>query len=237
MRPVERGACPTDDQGNPVVFKNYQDARPILSEERIGPWCSYCEMPIHNQAAVEHLAPKSKNVALRNDWDNFLLSCASCNSTKGTQNPDPKDLVLPDRDNTFRAFDYRIERDAVFVDADRNLPVALAERAKATRNLTGLHRIPGGVEDPTDRDVRWRRRNDALGKALRAKANLAKTDTPELRASVLDTAHSSGFFSVWMTVFAHDAQLRLALVQRFVGTAVSCFDGNGDPVARPNGAL
>ena len=237
MRPVERGPCPIDESGTPVVFNDYKDARPALMDERIGPWCSYCEMDISNQPAVEHMAPKSKNTTLRNVWDNFLLSCSSCNSTKSDDDFDPKDFVLPDRDNTFRAFKYDVRAEVVFVDVDTTHAPALAQRAKATRDLVGLHRIPGGIEEPTDRDVRWKQRNTALGKALRAKSHLAKQDTPEMRAQILDTAHSTGFFSVWMTVFAHDPQMRVALIKRFLGTAASCFDASGNAIQRPHGAL
>ena len=77
MRPVAKG-------GNPQAgdFADYQDARPFLIS-RIGPFCSYCERrttPLH----VEHIQPKGlpQYAGLIGRWDNFLLACVNCNSTK-----------------------------------------------------------------------------------------------------------------------------------------------------------
>ena len=46
-----------------------------------------------------------------------------------------------------------------------------------------------------------------------------------LRDAVVKLAKASGFFSVWMTVFNDDADMRLRLINSFPGTAESgCFD-------------
>lgn len=76
MRPVDKGAAPS------VVFEKYQDAEPYL-EERLGPYCSFCEMSIRHVPEVEHKEAKSA-VGDLTAWDNLLLSCKYCN-TRGTR--------------------------------------------------------------------------------------------------------------------------------------------------------
>ena len=75
MRPVDKGKKPE------INFKRYQDAKPYL-EERIGPYCSFCEMSIRHVPEIEHKEAKSQggDILL---WENFLLSCKYCNTRKG----------------------------------------------------------------------------------------------------------------------------------------------------------
>lgn len=47
MRPVDKGEAP-DRQ-----FNQYQEAEPYL-EERLGAYCSFCEMSINHVPEVEH---------------------------------------------------------------------------------------------------------------------------------------------------------------------------------------
>lgn len=47
MRPVDKGKAPD------ITFNEYQDAESHL-EERIGPYCSYCEFPIKHVPEVDH---------------------------------------------------------------------------------------------------------------------------------------------------------------------------------------
>ena len=48
---------------------------------------------------------------------------------------------------------------------------------------------------------------------------------------------TTGFFSVWMAVFADDREIRLGLIARMAGTAADCFDASGLPVPRPGGRI
>lgn len=76
MRPVDKGAAPQKE------YKQYKDAEPDL-EERIGAYCSFCEMSINHVPEVEHKEAKAcggEELA----WDNLLLSCKYCNTRKGT---------------------------------------------------------------------------------------------------------------------------------------------------------
>jgi len=74
MRPVERGNCPQDTAGNRIPFAQYRDARDHLID-RIGDYCSYCEVCLHSSIHVEHVRPKQPQPALERAWTNFLLAC------------------------------------------------------------------------------------------------------------------------------------------------------------------
>ncbi len=103
MRPVRRGASPRTTD-----FADYAQAKPELVS-RLGSYCSYCERRIPTNLAVEHLQPKrgpSGHPDLAGRWENFLLACVNCNSTKGDKPVVLADVLLPDRDNTFAAYTY-----------------------------------------------------------------------------------------------------------------------------------
>ncbi|MEM9544896.1 MAG: HNH endonuclease [Bacteroidota bacterium] len=55
--------------------------------QRLGNFCSYCEIPLHGLVEVEHIVPKSHYPAFSTDWYNFLMSCGPCNNKKWN-NPD-----------------------------------------------------------------------------------------------------------------------------------------------------
>ena len=65
-----------------VRSRTNRDAAPQL-QERLGDYCSYCERQIETHLAVEHIKPKSHDPGLRRAWNNFLLACTNCNSSKG----------------------------------------------------------------------------------------------------------------------------------------------------------
>ncbi len=91
-------------------YDNHRDAFEELTA-RIGMFCSYCERRIPTFLAVEHIQPKGllAYAHLRGTWDNFLLGCVNCNSTKGDQDVVPAELLLPDRDNTAAAYEYTMD--------------------------------------------------------------------------------------------------------------------------------
>ena len=100
MRPVDKGVAPQKE------YKQYKDAEPDL-EERIGAYCSFCEMSINHVPEVEHKEAKAcggEELA----WDNLLLSCKYCNTRKGTQvgKGDKDKYLWPDEDDTFHAYLY-----------------------------------------------------------------------------------------------------------------------------------
>jgi 5-methylcytosine-specific restriction endonuclease McrA len=49
----------------------------------IGEFCSYCEVRIAGLLEVEHVLPKSHYPTFAVAWENFLLTCGPCNTSKG----------------------------------------------------------------------------------------------------------------------------------------------------------
>lgn len=227
MRPVDRGPAPG-------VYARYQDAGADL-QARLGDYCSYCERQIETNLAVEHIQPKIHVPALRTDWTNFLLGCVNCNSCKGDAQINLADYFWPDTDNTLRGFEYA--RGGI-IQPHPALPASLAAKAKATLALAGLDRDPGNPErTPTPADRRWLRRQQTWEKAEGCRDKLATCDTVEVRELIVELAASCGGFSIWWTVFAHDADVRKRLRKAFVGTHAGSFDSNEDPVLRTGGQL
>ena len=225
MRPVAKGESPRK-------FKNYSQALPFL-EEQLGSYCSYCEQHINNQLAIEHIQPKSRQPELTNDWDNFLLSCAVCNSIKRMQEIVLEDYFWPHLDNTLRAFNYSEEGR---METNPLLSPERQEIALRTLELTGLNRDPGHPRQ-SRRDMRWKKRREVWGEANLLKRDLLKNDSVEQRERIVICAKWSGFWSVWMSVFSEDTDMRQRLIAAFLGTCLACFDEETQPLLRPGGAL
>jgi uncharacterized protein (TIGR02646 family) len=207
MRPVDKGI-------NNTAFKVYKDAKDDLLT-RIGRYCSYCERKV--SLAVEHINPKSVHASQTTDWDNFLLGCWNCNSTKGIKDPQTQDFLFPHTHNTAYAFCYdmggRVRVNPALTDAEKQM-------AQDTLEMVGLDRVP--PPDPQRKDDRWIDRREAWRIAEEEKQSLANGTTT--RENILKLAVPTGFFSVWMTVFADDAQMCTLLIQAFPGTHPRCFD-------------
>ena len=222
MRPVRRGDSPLQQD-----FKNYQDAFPDLVA-RLGLYCSYCERAIPTGMAVEHLQPKGlpKYVHLKGRWTNFLIACVNCNSTKLKKDVDFALLLFPDRDNTFHAFEYR--PDGVVIPAP-HLDTGLSQVAEATLALTGLDKPFSRVRDANGQLLaldRVSQRMEVWGKAQVSRAFLEEQpDNRALSSTAIELARSSGYFSVWMTVFEGFPEFQKLLIDAFPGTRESgCFD-------------
>lgn len=187
--------------------------------------------------AVEHIQPKSLYPELELRWDNFLLACTNCNSTKGDQDVLLHDLLLPDRDNTFAAFEYG---DDGQVEPAAHLNAATSALAERTLMLTGQNTKRRLPRDPNLRLValdRIAQRKQTWAMALVSRADLQRRDTDEMRRAVVNLARCSGFFSIWMKVFELDPDMRQRFVDAFPGTAADCFDAQTRPHSPrpPNG--
>jgi len=232
MRPVERGAVPSDAAGNPKVFAEYADARSDLFD-RLGRYCSFCERPILSGLAVEHVLPKNLPhfEHLEREWTNFLLGCMNCNSTKGVRPTGRKQMLLPDQDNTYRAFIYSV---GGLVLPSPRLSPGLKRKATLLIQMVGLDRLP--TNDSQAKDLRWNDRREAWDKATRYRANYVKGGI-EVQ-TIVDLCVEGGHWSIWMTVFAGIKDFRLALIAAFPGTQQAmCFDLNGESIARPGGQV
>jgi uncharacterized protein (TIGR02646 family) len=225
MRPVDRGPAPK------TRFARYPDARPHLIE-RLGEYCSYCEMQLDSGLHVEHIRPKNKDRHLETHWGNLLLSCWNCNPTKGARRIDPARYYWPHLDNTFRAIEYVA---GGYVRPAQGLTPEQRERAERTIQLTGLNKTPPAKHGS---DRRWQNRMEAWSLAEHWRDRLAGDGRPSLREAVRDMAVANGYFSVWLTVFREDSDMRRRLIEGFRGTAPDCFDPETyEPIPRPGGDL
>ena len=230
MRPIIKGEHPSES-GQPKLFKEYQQARKDLID-RLGQYCSYCEMKLDASLAVEHVQPKSLYPALERQWNNFLLACTNCNSTKGLQDIILSDYYWPDEDNTFRAFTYL---QGGLVRPHPQLNNQEKFKAEATLKLTGLDKL--FTPDPKFSDRRQFNRREAWNIAIRSLNNLHKNNSSEMREQIVLTAIAEGYWSVWMTVFKDDPDMLKRFIEAFPGTCQDCFDSNCNPIPRPNGNL
>lgn len=227
MRCVDKGV-------NLVPYAKYRDAMPYLVG-RLGWYCSYCEMEISNEPDVEHVQPKSLGGAV-DLLENFLLGCKKCNKIKGKKNPTRTDHLWPDEDNTFVAYEYYNEIFIRPIAAIVGTPHEIL--ALNTLALTGLDRLPKKIHNPTKaikRDPRWQKRRTAWQKAERALANWRRNPTPELCEQIAETAHSSGFYSIWVQFFTTEPVVLAAIKAQFPNTYEPIANAGGGFTLRPNG--
>jgi len=237
MRPVVKGPWPKDKNGDNTEYTDYSNARRDLIA-RIGECCSYCEVHLDSSLAIEHVQPKHPDwsespIPLRElNWDNFLLACTNCNSTKGKKDVEVSDYFWPDRDNTFRVIRYS---EGGRVEPALGLTPEERRKAENTIALTGLDKQPN-TQKASDR--RWNNRRECWDMANRAKKRLQGSDVSAFREQIVETASAKGFWSVWMTVFEDDSDMKKRLIDALPGTAKECFCGDDfHPAQRPGGQM
>jgi uncharacterized protein (TIGR02646 family) len=228
MRPVIRGECPCEEDGSRRTYTDYSRARADLIK-RLGQYCSYCKMNLDASLAVEHVLPKKPKDAAEIDnaralsWENFLLACTNCNSTKSQKECADDEIYWPDKANTFYYLTYK---EGGLVSCRDALEEPSKSKIQATIDLVGLDRTPpdGGAE----KDRRWKNRREAWDIAVESKQDLGESDSSAMRRQVVRTAVAQGYWSVWMTVFHDDTDILSKLIQGFVGTGADCFDPAGN---------
>jgi hypothetical protein len=232
MRPVRRGPSPQANDFDP-----YDEAKPFLIA-RLGCYCSYCERRIANLLAVEHIQPKGlpAYAHLIGCWDNFLLGCINCNSTKNNKPVVLADIFLPDRDNTFVAFTY--SPDGKVTPSQVVINAGLGAIAQRTLALTGLDKSISLALDENGKQVaidRVSQRMEVWGIAQEVKADVdAYPDNEAVKRGAVRTAQGHGFFSIWLTVFQDNQDMCNRLVDAFAGTRASgCFDAITADVVTP----
>ncbi|MFZ3172180.1 MAG: HNH endonuclease signature motif containing protein [Carboxydocellales bacterium] len=232
MRPVDKGASPYDR------INHYTDAQPYL-ENRIGIYCSYCELPLRHTPHVEHKESKNSGGALT-DWKNLLFSCVYCNSRKlekikaGQANL----CIWPDNDNTFMAYNYENGMPTLNDSYLSQLGQATYDKAKKLFDIVMLDNVPS---NPKDKDRRWKNRVEAYSIAKDLLSDWIVMKETEYKdktiKSIKNNAIYSGFFSVWMTVFKDEVEIKNKLIDVFIGAAKNCFDANGNPIRRNGGII
>lgn len=204
---------------------------------RLGLYCSFCERRILTNLAVEHIQPKAlpAYARLKGRWENFLLCCVNCNSTKGAKDVVLDELLLPDRDNTFLAFEYAKDGTVAATSALANPARTMAAN---TLKLVGLDRRAADATDANGRLValdRVKQRMEAWVMAESARDDVVQNPGNEaVRRLTAVLAVQSGFFSIWMKVFENDVDMRNRLIDSFAGTRNSaCFDPSTSAAVHP----
>ena len=201
-------------------------------------FCSYCERRIATNLAVEHIQPKGLPAYenLKGRWENFLLGCVNCNSTKGQKDVVLSNVLLPNRDNTAAAYTYSMDGK---VNVEAGLTDAQKQMANRTLALTGLDKPVNEVLDSNGRLValdRVAQRMEIWLMAQDSKNDLKLHTNDAFRRQIAKTAKESGFFSIWMTAFEDDVSMRKLLILEFAGTASDCFDPDTTKTVSPRPA-
>ena len=227
MRPVIKPDRQNPDS-TPKTYKNWGDAKPELIEH-IGGYCSFCERPSYSAGLdVEHVQSKRlaqyKDLILR--WDNFLLGCKNCNSTKGKKDVTKNSVFMPHWDNILCYITYGASG---IVEVKKGLDDKTMTKTINFINLVGLDREPGHPKY-SSKDDRYRQREKTFDLAIRYlskfRSNKADTET------IVDLASARGFFGIWLVVFTNEQVVIDKLISSFNGTCKDCFDKNGMPLVR-----
>jgi len=187
MRPVKRGDIPNritvSGRAQDLAVEQYGLFMGALIS-RLGEYCSYCEVSLGANLAVEHVLPKSVFVNAETDWNNFLLACVNCNSRKSSKVKGRAGYYWPDDTNltnsqvgfnTYSMMEYYVgpaAGDNVVLVRPKPGSVAAADRVQATIDLVGLNNYAPEDRDPKMSDRRvWNRTRawqvaDSLAKRL-----------------------------------------------------------------------
>jgi HNH endonuclease len=229
MWPVQRGDIPIDNKtGLSKVVNDYKLWRSDLIE-RIGDYCSYCNIPLSHARQVEHVVAKSTGGALT-DWNNLLLACGPCNLAKSDKQCPPTTHYLPDYHNTHIAFSY-IEKtfkrkgkihSACIVDSSSNAPDI--PKSRNTISLLELDRL---TYESKAVDRRWESRYKVLLSARTARSLWDElVNDPQRLLFEQDLKNrilAEGFFSIWYIVFEDVPQVRQLIVESVQGTHPNAF--------------
>lgn len=227
MRPVNHvktGAALTD----------HKKAKPNLIAA-MGEFCAYCERPIEAMSLdVEHIKPQKAHGKLALTWSNFLLACTSCNTYKrhyqaaNRQTRILRSQAWPHLDNTFSAYAYdqhgRVTVSPALASAVHQ------QMARRTLEMAGLDRTPAVAASYQSLGLAYditSRREKAWKKAQIALTAYQQNPTDIQRQSILGQAEETGFFSIWMSVFAAHPDVKCGLVTTFKA-APACFDNMGN---------
>ncbi|MCM3883852.1 HNH endonuclease signature motif containing protein [Frankia sp. R82] len=222
MRPVYREPQTALDSVLPrahyTVYSYHVLGGALLRQ--IGEYCSYCEVALAGNAAVEHIMSKSQDATLETEWDNFLLACVNCNSRKGAKTEKASDLddylwpcdITRDSSSAYQYYwdaSAGVGNEVARVRVSPTAPTTYGDRPANTLALVGLD--IDRSQDPAVPDRRADNRTTTWRVAVRLANDLASFGNTlaaydgELAGLLIDqivaTATSLGFWSVWMTVF------------------------------------
>ncbi|BDS11616.1 HNH endonuclease signature motif containing protein [Aureispira anguillae] len=243
MRPIERGNIPRDDNDQIITVSNHRQWRKHLID-RIGKYCSYCEMALYDSPQVEHVIAQNIDSSRNLDWDNLVLACGPCNRTKSNTPCPPETHYLPDIHNTYLAFGHYLgnntktgEPAAYITTKSSSHSLMQIDKAINTINLCGLNKDTSS-DVRTACDFRWKYRLEAITSALLWKQKWddwgSHSHSQDFINLLCDAALGKGFFSIWFYIFEAEPSIKKSLIEAFPNTALDCFDSSNDynPVAR-----
>jgi len=239
MRPIDKGPTPLGDDNQPITVSNHRQWRRYLID-RIGEYCSYCEIRLNISPQIEHVIAQDIDPTLSLSWDNLVLACGPCNRKKSNTPCPPSTHYLPEVHNTYLAFEFFISPNpkqhneaAAFIKTKENPAPPSPYKANNTIDLCALNEDTTAVPK-TVTDLRWRYRLEAIKTARHWRTNwddwAYKNNSTSFINLLLTTALATGFFSVWFYIFEDVPAIKGALVHAFPGTALDCFDTEQDYV-------
>lgn len=232
MKPVTKGAA-----AGP--FSAHGHAKPELIR-RLGQHCSYCEQyGAPQNLDVEHIYPFDPHPELRTAWENFLLSCKSCNTYKHKHLKSDRQVnlegrfVWPHLDNTINAFQYF---DDGTVEVSPNLAPEVAALANQTMEMTGIMCIPDAAAafEPDIPYSAMSKRREMWEIAQLSRQDYLRANGLQSPASLAREAYKMGYFSIWMEIFNDRPEVRHELIQAFKADP-GCFNADTQPI--PKGRL
>ncbi len=165
------------------------------------------------------------------------MACRNCNATKGHKDVALLTSYCPLAIIRLLRFVYTADG---MISPELGLDAPHRAQALGTLSLTGLDKAISNTLDQNGKLValdRVSQRMEAWGIAEESRADiLSVPGSQPLRDATIRTAKALGFFSIWMTVYAGDFDMRNRLIDAFAGTRNSrCFDAaTSEPIPAPN---
>ena len=218
-----------------IKLTDHKKAKPLLIQS-MGEYCGYCERQIDADSLhVEHIKPQKAHSKLALRWGNFLLACGTCNTYKRHfQDVNRQVGILakqawPHIDNTFTAYSYDQHGR---VTVSNSLVAKQQAMASQTLEMAGLNRTPAVAASYKKLGLIYemtKRRQRAWDDAKIALAAYEQNPTDTQRLSIVNQARNTGFFSIWMAIFATHPIVRIDFIECLKAVS-SCFDAQTNPI-------
>lgn len=195
-------------------------------KERIGNYCCYCERKYPNGLAVEHKCPKDlkENWNLILKWNNFLISCTTCNSKKNTckvVKDNISSFIFPDSDDTYHCISY--EETNNFRATLNNRFICdpyLRARVKRTIDMLKLNEQESIIDEAT-------RCFEKRANAKQAKIWTEVIQRDGIKTNYLQLINGdiqrSGCWSIWMHAFEDIPEVKETILYALPNTAIEYF--------------
>lgn len=215
------------DEYKNAAEKIYKKAASPL-KKRIGNYCCYCERKFPNGLAIEHKCPKDlkENWNLILKWNNFLISCATCNSKKNKYSvirSNISSFLFPDIDDTYHSLSYKEENN--YLATPNNGFVSdpyLRARIHKTINMLRLSE----KEDINDIATRCYERREKAKAAKKWHSVIQQKGLCDLYLELIESGVKDGCWSVWMNELEDIPVIKEILLYALPNTAIEYFIDN-----------